>query len=1036
MSKNLTRKGIAFAAGVTLVATGLASAPAQAAAGDFLTIKADTGSVLSVFNSDTLTVDVTIPEAAYQVAAYMNNIQYRFSGLTGADSIDVDSELPFTATLFDLNEDDTDSTAVCQARVNYLEIDAATQVATSKFLVAGTVNQTNLQAETVGTTLDSAQSDATCLAAMRAQEAIANYATSYTFPYAAGVGAIIILAGTEVRDDQDIDQTKAFTATASRDIVVSAPADEDDYGQGDTSVQLTVWAETDGKSGTPDTVASTTETLRFLDAKGVPTVPRIQRFEANGGPTENDNGEDLIGATLQFGKPVNLVQSNMARFDFEVIKEVPGASGANAANATKLWYGEIANQTLDDFDVLPSFADDKDDADRLFFEFIGNNTALANSFQEINGVKTAENANAVDFDVDSGDSFTFRVNRLDNADALTSWRTSPSFALPAGTADAAAVGIEATVSTEDVSDQVDETDTGVALLTGTNAVTYTAQLTDNVGNGNGTATELASVPVLATVKSITYLEEDSSYIVSGTADRITALDQTVFATGFTDSDGQFDLTVTSASAASGESYVVTFHFLKNSVWTDATAYTMTYGAAGATTFKATNSVLGGDTVTAEFSAADQFGTAATSSDGEALSVILQATNTDDYEEIVAVDANGEASFTFANYVNSGASDLMTATLVTGTLTNSTTVGTTITLTLYNTNAVGAINVPATYTGEITYADFVDGKVSTSNPAPGTKTGQIVGSVVDNNGAGIPGAPVTLAADSMNFLQDGATTYAIDSIDVVTDASGTFKVDVWTHVVTGGTGADVTITSGGVSTTTEIESYLPDDITGQNLIFTMNTPANIVMNTTYAVTVSLTDKWGNPIETAGDTVKVEGAGSVLINSSADGVTKDFDEAGKVTVFVRSVKDIPGPGIISAKLIATATHAGWDGAAVDNAAVLGIGEQTVDNVKTVWDETAFEDTVKVDAEVLASAADIVTDQKVNAGSFKGYVALYALGYEGQRMSAKVGKDWVVVAAIPAATNDLFRAVEFVGAGVEISVRLYIDRVLIDTIPLLTK
>jgi len=62
--------------------------------------------------------------------------------------------------------------------------------------------------------------------------------------------------------------------------------------------------------------------------------------------------------------------------------------------------------------------------------------------------------------------------------------------------------------------------------------------------------------------------------------------------------------------------------------------------------------------------------------------------------------------------------------------------------------------------------------------------------------------------------------------------------------------------------------------------------------------------------------------------------------------------------------------------------------------------------------------------------------AKGYEGQRMSAKVGNDWVVVPSIPAAINDLFHAVEFVGAGVEISVRLYIDRVLVATIPLLTK
>ena len=76
------------------------------------------------------------------------------------------------------------------------------------------------------------------------------------------------------------------------------------------------------------------------------------------------------------------------------------------------------------------------------------------------------------------------------------------------------------------------------------------------------------------------------------------------------------------------------------------------------------------------------------------------------------------------------------------------------------------------------------------------------------------------------------------------------------------------------------------------------------------------------------------------------------------------------------------------------------------------------------------------KVNAGSFKGYVAVYAKGYEGSRLSAKVGADWVIVPSVPAATNDLFRYVEFTGAGVDVAVRIYIDRVLVDTINLTTK
>jgi hypothetical protein len=94
--------------------------------------------------------------------------------------------------------------------------------------------------------------------------------------------------------------------------------------------------------------------------------------------------------------------------------------------------------------------------------------------------------------------------------------------------------------------------------------------------------------------------------------------------------------------------------------------------------------------------------------------------------------------------------------------------------------------------------------------------------------------------------------------------------------------------------------------------------------------------------------------------------------------------------------------------------------------------FPITVKGDevSETLSSS------QKVNAGSFKGYVAIYAKGYEGQRLSAKVGNDWVIVPGIPAANNNLYRHVEYVGADVDVAVRIYIDRVLIDTINLRTK
>lgn len=95
------------------------------------------------------------------------------------------------------------------------------------------------------------------------------------------------------------------------------------------------------------------------------------------------------------------------------------------------------------------------------------------------------------------------------------------------------------------------------------------------------------------------------------------------------------------------------------------------------------------------------------------------------------------------------------------------------------------------------------------------------------------------------------------------------------------------------------------------------------------------------------------------------------------------------------------------------------------------TTLYSTITIDTASTSSA-----EKKVNAGSFKGYVAIYAKGYEGSRLSAKVGKDWVIVPTIPAATNNLYRHVEFTGAGVEVAVRIYVDRVLVDTIYLTTK
>lgn len=95
--------------------------------------------------------------------------------------------------------------------------------------------------------------------------------------------------------------------------------------------------------------------------------------------------------------------------------------------------------------------------------------------------------------------------------------------------------------------------------------------------------------------------------------------------------------------------------------------------------------------------------------------------------------------------------------------------------------------------------------------------------------------------------------------------------------------------------------------------------------------------------------------------------------------------------------------------------------------------FSNFVVVAEKEAAVVAPTPSSQKVNAGSFKGYVAVYAKGYEGQRLSAKIGKDWVVV---PALKSRFERITDFTGKGYQIRVRIYIDRVLEATINLTTK
>jgi hypothetical protein len=577
----------------------------------------------------------------------------------------------------------------------------------------------------------------------------------------------------------------------------------------------------------------------------------------------------------------------------------------------------------------------------------------------------------------------------------------------------------------------------VAARSGVSALTYVAQITEDTGD---TDVDQSNVPVMAIITAGTNWKLGETLSVTGTGETISRASATMIVTSLTDDDGQWEFTVTSSDSSSASAvYSVDVFMLKeDGAWATLevaaasnAALIVDYATAGADTLTTPSNVVAASSVSLTFTIEDAFGEAiAADALGRQYSVQLTSPDTDDIDlDVVATD--GTATFVFDNYLTAGESEILTAKVYRGSATSPTLVSVDTTVTLFAVTDVTGVNVTKNIAGVVvSYADFITGKTSAAAPGPTGGT-TYTGTVVDANGAGIPGAVVTIAADGFQF-KSGDLFYN-DSVTLASTSAGTFSVTFWTHTASA-TGENITVTAGGKSATTLVKSVIPsgDGSTNvANLKFSWDLPANVVMNTTYAVTATLTDKWNNPL--SGADLSFTAFAAATFNGVATAVPKTTDKNGQATVYLRSLKDIDG---ISAVGVTFTDYDVAGSTATDLTTGAGV-VPTTNVATTAWDETSWSNSLESPITFLKSSAGLpVSGQKVNAGSFKGYVALYAKGYEGQRMSAKVGNDWVIVPAIPAATNDLFRAVEFVGAGVEISVRLYIDRVLVATIPLLTK
>ena len=290
----------------------------------------------------------------------------------------------------------------------------------------------------------------------------------------------------------------------------------------------------------------------------------------------------------------------------------------------------------------------------------------------------------------------------------------------------------------------------------------------------------------------------------------------------------------------------------------------------------------------------------------------------------------------------------------------------------------------------------DTRIGGAAPAVTAATNVVItGSVKDSNLDGVA-TSVTLSSPGLLFEADGV--WSVGSITVQTTSAGAYKADVRSNFA----GKKVvTITSGAATATEELWFADAADDSGKTL--TLNVPDYVTPGTTLKITGSLVDAFGNPV-------------------TADGTDEDFNLT------------YSGPGYYGAAPTAL-TAAGtftWN-------VLLGASDSGTATITVAYDldedgdYTDTGDLVVTKTVTLGSAPAAAADTKVNAGSFKGFVAVYAKGHMGKRLSAKVGNDWVVV---PALASNFVRVVEYTGAGYTIAVRLYIDRVLVNTITVTTK
>ena len=294
-------------------------------------------------------------------------------------------------------------------------------------------------------------------------------------------------------------------------------------------------------------------------------------------------------------------------------------------------------------------------------------------------------------------------------------------------------------------------------------------------------------------------------------------------------------------------------------------------------------------------------------------------------------------------------------------------------------------------------------VESANP-PGyeeTEYYVIEGVLTDFAGRPVAGGTLTIAGEGVLFntgslAESTKQNYTIGSISVTASAKGEYSIQARSNIA----GEHIITVDCG-------EAIQPKVISFQQALGSSGSRLEIeapksTMEARFEVTVSLRDVFSNP-------VRVSDTGKFFLKYEGLGTASDTPET----------KDVDGLAFLTVNLDSQRVGVGTVTASYD-----GDG-----------DPATLGDNLVITQEIYIGQP-APPRQKITVGTLKGYVLIYALGHQGDRLSAKVGNDWVIVPAIPKSPNFLFRYVEPVGKGVDLAARVYINRILVDTVYPTTK